>query len=1259
VIVPRFENTIFANTAQVILKSGWQPEQVAKRKTSKPFVVVAIGASAGGLEAMSHFVENLPQKTGMAFVYIQHLDPTRKSHLEEILGRLTKIPVQTARENLKIKPDNIYLIPHDKNMRILDGHLRLDKRQVGLTINMPIDKFFKSLAEVHKERSIGIVLSGNANDGTTGLKEIKSAGGITFAQDSSAKFESMPRSAIQEGCVDMILSPREIALELHRLSKTPVLDKVLKESVNDEVAELKPEDLKVITEMLRKSTAVDFQHYKPNTIRRRIIRRMLLNKLSTLKEYSSYLRKNPGELHVLFQDLLINVTTFFRDADTIEYLRKTILPKIIKGKSTNDSLRVWVPACSTGEEAYSLAIILSELITEKGLPVPIQIFATDLSETAIAKARTGVYSRTEVQNVSPRRLQRYFTRVDGSYRINKSIRDLCVFAAHNLFSDPPFSRLDLISCCNLMIYLDPVLQKKILATFHYSLGPHGYLVLSKSETTGGSGSLYSQVERKYKVFTKKSDVPNKIRFEMNYRLPGPAAKATPTITQVRPPSQGANLEKKVEEILLSKYVSASVVVNSDLDILQFHGPIASFVEISPGKATLNLLKLAKPSLVFDLRNIIQKASRSHNTERKTGIESKHNGVAVRLSLEVVPLGYQNDERLFLVVFEHAPASEKPSKATFTKDQLVKKLQRELESLKDDMRTILEEQEAGNEELQSANEEITSSNEELQSINEELETSKEEIESSNEELMTINNELQVRNEQLAESYEYSEAMIETIREAVLILDKDFRVRSANKSYYRIFKTTEEETEGMLIYELGNRQWDILALRQVLEDVVAKSSTVDGFEVQHNFPAIGPKTMRLHARSITQKLLQKQLIILAIEDITEHRLIQRATQERETWFRNMANNVPVIIWMCDVDKKRIFFNQTWYRYTGLDEQDDSKPWQHAIHPGDLKTYLADFEKAFQSRAEMKMEYRLQRSDGAFRWMLDTARPYYTGNEFRGYIGTLTELHDKKIMMEELDKTVRERTQELRTMNVELQRSNDELQQFAYVASHDLQEPLRKIMAYNDLIMRGDARLSEKDGSYFAKVTESALRMRKLIDGLLEFSRISFSNQKLEQADLNTIVEEVIADLDLIVQDKKAAITFSNLPVIKGNPLQLYQLFHNLIANALKFSKDNVPPVVKITSRDLDPSDLKAHPQLDPTREYRELSVTDNGIGFNEEFSEQIFVIFQRLNEKKKYPGTGIGLALCRRIVNNHGGVISASAAADGAVFRLILPVESTVG
>jgi two-component system CheB/CheR fusion protein len=447
---------------------------VKKKPNRKNFPIVAVGASAGGIQAVNELLGNLSPNTGMAFIYIIHLDPEHESNIAAVLGRNTEMKVTEASHLVTIEPNNVYVIPANKEMTIVEGVLALSPRPEKRSMHNPIDLFFSSLAEKHREGTIGILLSGCGSDGAMGLKTIKLAGGFTFAQNETAQFQSMPKSAISEGIVDMVLSPAQIAQELERLSrKISVLLDVAEDSGNETD---KDEALTEILHLVKKTIGVDFSHYKTTTIRRRILRRMVLAQLDDKPEYLTFLKKNTQEVSLLYQDLLINVTSFFRDPDALEYLKKAILPRIIKARAPSDPIRVWVPACSTGEEAYTLAMLFLEELGDKAGSIPLQIFATDLSELVISKARLGIYCTNDVANVSDQRLEKFFTKIDGSYRINKVVRDLCVFAPHNVSKDPPFSRMDLISCCNLMIYLDTVLQKKILNIFHYALNPEGYLV---------------------------------------------------------------------------------------------------------------------------------------------------------------------------------------------------------------------------------------------------------------------------------------------------------------------------------------------------------------------------------------------------------------------------------------------------------------------------------------------------------------------------------------------------------------------------------------------------------------------------------------------------------------------------------------------------------------------------------------------------------------------------------------------------------------
>jgi two-component system, chemotaxis family, CheB/CheR fusion protein len=975
---------------------------VKKNEPNKlqPFSIAAIGAAAGGVEAFTEMLKYLPDNSGMAYIYLQHLDGEEGNNLVDIFKHATKLPVLEAKEATKLLPNQVYIVPAHRKMNIASGALKLSLRPVKTQSYLPINDFFTSLADEYREKAIGILLSGNTVDGSLGLKAIKAAGGITFAQDSTAAFTSMPKNAIAEEVVDLVLSPKRIAEELEKLAdQQERYQQALKELSEDTIND-RDENLLNIIRQIHRLTGVDFSHYKINTIKRRIVRRMILHEIENLENYVQYLKHNTNEVQQLYQDLLINVTSFFRDTESADYLKNTLLPKIIKQKEPSEAIRIWIPACSTGQEAYSLAILVMEVLGEKAANTSVQIFATDLSESAVNKARLGIYSKDEVADISSPRLNRFFNKIDGSYRIIRSIRDLCVFATHNVLKDPPFSRLDLISCCNLLIYLEPVLQKKMMTTFHYSLNSYGYLVLGKSETIGSAANLFSQVEKKYKIYLKKKDAAAKAFFELTFRgTESEKETKQPIVPKIK--TDDLDLDKIVDQVLLKKFTPPSVVVNQDLEIVQFRGSTGLFLEPTPGKASLNLLKMARPGLGFELRNIVYKATKSGHPEEKAWEENTPENKIKKVSIEAVPLKYHTDslEKYFLVAFTEEVLEAKES---LNVDGLgnvrIKQLEEELDDLREDMRSILEEQEAANEELQSVNEEIVSSNEELQSINEELETSKEELESSNEELLTINQELQMRNEQLAEIQEYSEAIYTTIRESLVILDKNLRIKNANNMFYKTFRVTEEETEGKLLYEAGSHQWDIPRLKELLEEIIPRNSLVSDFEVVHKFPKIGEKSMMLNARRLVRKLHSEHLILLAIEDITEYRNAQKILAEKEEWFRKMADNSPMMIWVANTEKKMEFVNEAWLEYRDIIRDEViGKNWVEEMHPEDEKRVKKIMDSSFEKKKEFSIQYRIKRQKG-HKLLLSKGKPNYSHDgKFIGFIGSCVEIPPPELQEE----------------------------------------------------------------------------------------------------------------------------------------------------------------------------------------------------------------------------------------------------------------------
>ncbi|WP_309729372.1 chemotaxis protein CheB [Chamaesiphon sp. OTE_75_metabat_556] len=750
--------------------------------------IVGVGASAGGLEAFTQLLNHLPTDTGMAFVLIQHLDPTHASLLTELLAKTTAMPVMEVRDGMPVLPDRVYVIPPNREMTLVGNNLQLSTRKKTHGRYLPIDRFFQSLATDRQQQAIAVVLSGADGDGALGLAAVKAAGGITFAQDlASSKFEGMPERAIATGCVDFILPPEEIAVELKRICRHGDVTQIPpRQPAAIVVAENERDPLTTIFGLLRTKTGVDFTGYKPATLNRRIVRRMALHNLELWQDYVSYLQTHPAELGELERDLLINVTSFFRDPATFNALKSTVFPAIIDQKSPGVGLRIWVAGCSTGEEAYSIAICLLEYLDERAIQLPIQIFATDISETAIDLARTGIYKPGAIGGVDPDRLRRFFVAVNGGYQIGKSVRELCIFARQNLIADPPFSQLDLISCRNVMIYLGAQLQQRLMPIFHYALRPNSFLILGTSESIGGFSDLFAPVDKKSKIYVRNLAPRSPyLRFNSSDRA---LEKVKPMLPIDEDNRSENNLDRAVDRIVIDRYAPVGVTIDNDMNIVQFRGQTGDYLTPPPGKPSFNLFEMAKPELSVELRSAVHQAKQQQEIVRHEGVQVKTlNGVKT-IAIEVIPVKIGTDsESYLLVLFQESiltvnatpiaiAASGQSKKVKQTAlEQANNRLQQELTTTKEYLESIIEEQESTNQALQVANEEILSSNEELQSTNEELETSQEELQATNEELHTINEELNSRNSELNQINNDLQNLLSSINIPILILDGELRIR----------------------------------------------------------------------------------------------------------------------------------------------------------------------------------------------------------------------------------------------------------------------------------------------------------------------------------------------------------------------------------------------------------------------------------------------------------------------------------------------------
>lgn len=1247
-----------------------------------PFTVVAIGASAGGLEAVSQLLKNLSPTTGMAFIYVQHLSPNHKSLLAPLLSKVTAMKVQEIDDMEKMKPDNVYIIPYNKDIQVTNGHIKLISRSKSKAFTLSIDLLFSSLADTHKENVVGIVLSGSASDGTLGLKSIREAGGITFAQDDSAKYKSMPHSAIAEGVVDFVLSPLEIARELNQISKNPLKHNPLKSSPEDEIANNDP-DLHLIFQLLERKKKVDFSLYKTNTIKRRIHRRMLLHKVKTLHAYAILLKEKNEEIDSLYQDLLINVTEFFRDPETFELLKKSVLSVLLKKTLPGNTLRIWVAACATGEEVYSIAILLAELQANKNNPVPVQIFASDLSGIAINKARIGEYTEQQVRNISPKRLQQFFTKSKDKYIISKHLRDICVFAKHNILREPPFSRMDLISCRNLLIYLETGAQKKVIATFNYALNEGGFLMLGKSETVGASEEFFTPLSKKFKIYARKRNPDTYKAASTMLYLPYQDTKESINSPVIHPKisrSVQGNLGTSFDQALLANYTPPSVIINHNLEILQFRGATEMYLKHTSGKASFNILRMARTEIAFELRVAIHNAIKTQQTVTKTGIEMKSpkNKTSLHyVNLEVAPMSIEGEEPLLLVVFSSQQIDSIPQFAlsgkniSLVKEHRIKKLEEELTAARSDMSLITQDQEVVNEELQSANEEIVSSNEELQSLNEELETSKEEIESTNEELTISSQELLARNQEVEELYSYYEAILSAIQEPMLILTKDMCIKSANKSFYQAFHVSEEESVGVPLYELGNNQWDIPRLRELLNDIVQKNARFHNFEVEHTFPQIGHKIMLLNAHRIIKQRREEELIVLSILDITEVRNLAAELQAKEK---------KALEKQLKLEKKAMkLIEASNKRYNMMLMQ---SPFAFAVLKGKNMTItLANdsikelWGKGMQIEGKSLYEVLPEIKDGPLPELLRTV--FTTHVAYQGYEFLIPLLRKDK--MEdvyfnfvyqpylEADESVSgitiiayEVTEHVLAKN-ELQKAkgNAEIktliaedalkakQQFLSNMSHEIRTPMSGVIGFANAVLK--TKLDPRQREYLTAIKTSGDALVVLINDILDLAKVDSGKMIFEQTSLNlsVLLSVVLQLFEAKIKEKKIVLHKEfdeRIPTaLLGDPLRLRQILLNLLSNAVKFTpKGSITVNAKMLTEDAE------HVRI-------EFILTDTGIGIPKDRLEHIFNDFEQVSgdTSSTYGGTGLGLAIVKQLLELQGGSISVkSVEGRGSSFSFIL-------
>ncbi|MGO9256960.1 MAG: chemotaxis protein CheB [Bryobacteraceae bacterium] len=1172
-------------------------------------MVVGIGASAGGLEAFTEFLSNLPADTGMAFVLIQHLDPSHESHLTELLSKASRMPVSEVKGETRTEANHVYVIPPQCNLGISAGVLQTPARPDSGR-NMPIDNFLRALAADRGSKALGVVLSGTASDGTLGLQAIKAAGGITFVQDlGTAKFEGMPRSVIAAGVADFVLPPAGIARQLATIARGFY---ALIEP-RDEIGPPEDSELARILRLVRSATGVDFSYYKHSTLSRRIKRRMVLRGFATLEDYSRDLEQNREEAKALCENCFITVTAFFREPAVFEELKNRVFPALLENRRHGDPIRIWVPGCATGEEAYSIAICLLEFLEDTKASVPFEIFATDISETAIEKARAGTYTGAALAHVSPQRLARFFTQSERGHQIAKKIRDVCVFARHNVAQDPPFSKLDLISCCNVLIYLGDVLQRKVLSILHYALKPTGFLILGPSESIGALSESFHPMGKTHHIYSMRpAENPPEPRLSEGRRATG----RLDVRERIADGRAGADVLKEADRLVLAEYAPPGAIIDDHMNIVQVRGRTAPYLELSPGGPTQNLLKLAREGLIAGLAKAIRTARQTNAIAKEDGFRIESNGQVEDVTIKVTPFrgSSSTEERNFLVLFEDAganggrwavpiPAVEDAGASGRRRRELVA-TKEYLQSIVEDNATTLEELRAANDEAQAGNEELETAQEELESANEELNTLNEELKISNVEFSKVNRDLTNLLESISiplvivgrdlrirrftramepmlnliasdvgrsitdlqpqmelpdlrrllldameggdrkprdirdshgrwyslrilpsvgpdgktdgavlmlididaakRGLDFAEAIVETVREPLVILNHNFQVLKANKTFYETFQSSREQTEGRLIYDLGNGQWNIPTLRELLENILPAHSTFRDFEVTHEFEHVGKKVMLLNASEIFDPNAQARTILLAIEDATDRKRAEEA----------------------------------------------------------LKT------------------------------------------------------------------------------------TNSELQHFAYALTHDLQEPIRMVVNFNQLLAQECAgKLGGEADQFIAYSVEGALRIEALLKSLLAYWEVTErGTDGFAAIDSGAVLAKVLLNLQAAMAESGTIVTSDPLPTVVAEEVMLTQLFQNLIANSIKFRGAEMPRI---------------HVSAEKNAEGWLFSVRDNGMGIDPHDVDRVFGMFKRLHGKE-IPGTGIGLALCKRVVERKGGRIWVeSEVGHGATFKFTVPTRRADG
>ncbi len=1209
---------------------------MTERAEAAAIPIVGIGASAGGLEALRQVFAELPADTGMAFVVIQHLDPDRPSMLSSVLAGDVGMPVIEVTERMQAEPNRVYVIPSSADLDIAQGSLSLVPRQHTGRPHLPIDSFFRALAEDLPGRAIGVVLSGSASDGTEGLRAIKAAGGITFAQDpQSAQFRSMPESALAAGVVDFRLPPEGISRELVRLSRHPYLvPPALPEASAKENRREDERGLASILATLREHAQLDFSQYKRPTLMRRIARRMALRRLGSLVEYSEVLRKDSGETKALAEDILIHVTLFFRDPSAFEALEQKVLPALLEHKDDDAPVRVWVPGCSTGEEAYSLAICLAEFLGARNRHQAIKVFASDLSERAIETARTGLYAESDLEGVSPERLTRFFERTADRYRVGRQIRDLCVFVRHDLTRDPPFAKLDLISCRNVLIYFDAELQRRILPLLHHCLNTPGYLLLGGSEGIREFGDLFVPIDKEERIFEKTGDSPG-IEYPVSLgRGVESRAAAFPPTRRAQP---ARDAQRQADHVLLARYAPPGVVVNERLEVVQFRGRTGDFLEAPPGQPQVNILKMARDGLAAPLREALEAAKGQSTTSRRQGVTITKDAQTRSINLDVVPLAAVAGatDRYFLVVFEElglTPAAQRQQATGSDPDTELVQLRGELNATRDYLQAVAGEHQDTVEELGAANEELVAANEELQSANEELQSAQEELQSTNEELSTLNDELHNRNQQLDLIADDLVNVLESVQIPVIMVDRDLKVRR--------FTPTAREISSLLPEDVG-RSIDDVKLKVRVDDLADRiRAAVESLTpTEHEVQGLDGRWFKLHIRPYRTADHRLDGAILSFLDVD---VLKRALQEAERardYAQRIVETVPMSLVVLDASLRVVSANPAYYdRFaTRPDVTEGLRLLELAGGALDVPALRHALERSLTIRSPFQ-DIEVQCTfPGGQRDLVVAGCPIQDAGGDPMLLVALEDITEHR----QLEASERE-------ARIEAEQANRAKDLFLATLSHELRTPLNTILMSAQVLQKssaGDPVIQRAS----AAIGRAVGNQTRLVNDLLDISRIVSGKLMLDlqAVDLATVVQSAVDVARSPAQAKgiglELEIRGAHHPV-HGDPDRLQQVVANLLDNAVKFT----PPGGSIAVS-LEAFDKQAR-----------ITVSDTGRGLRKEMVPHLFDRFVQAESAmtRAHGGLGLGLAIVRHIVDVHGGEVHVESPGEGqgTTFTVTLPLAA---